>query len=189
MLDLSFFTSGSLLPGWGNTRMLVSFSTPLDGQGPLLDQFVPPASPSSQDLAVPVFGLGPPSLRPDNLLPDFLFSSPDFQVSPSDHFGQGNLHVFGDPVHLGNAFLLHFIQERVEDILMQPLGRFWQRHHWRQFPRAVCRHQVSQNFRLPYYRLGTFREFHGEQPLMNHLSQPVGHLCSVEVHPGWSFVS
>ena len=92
----------------------------LEGERPLLLEFLSAAVAAGQQLGVPRLGLRHAAFGPLRVLLDLGGGPADLLVGLGEQFGQRQLDVVGDPVHLGEPFGADLVEERPQPVFVQP---------------------------------------------------------------------
>ena len=84
----------------------------LESERPLLLEFLPAAVAAGQQLDVPRFGLRHAAFGPLGGLLYLGGGAADLLIGLGEQFGQRQLDMVGDPVHLGQPFGADLVEER-----------------------------------------------------------------------------
>src|SRR4030043_221491 len=122
---------------------------------------------------MPVFRLSKPAFRTGDALIDFVAGTAYFVIGPLDQFRQGNFDVLSDTLKIGKAFFPNFLEERLENMILEPVRRLGKRRDLRKRRRRSCRSEISYDIRLSENRLIIWRYLQGKQPFVDHVPEPV----------------
>ena len=153
----------------------------LERERPLALEVDPAALAAGEQLGVARLGLGEPALGPGDLLLDLGRRAPDLLVRALEQLGQRQLDVRGDPLDLGEAIVARLVEEGRERVLVEPGRRLGQGRDRGQLGRRARGREVAEQPRLPEPRLAALGDLDGEEPLVDHLAEPIHDARPVEV--------
>src|SRR4030042_4249404 len=97
---------------------------------------------------MPFFRLSKPAFRTGDTLIGFVAGTAYFVIGPLDQCRQGNFDVLSDTLKIGQAFFPNFLEERLENMILEPVRRLGKRRDLGRSSRSRGRSEVSYDIRL-----------------------------------------
>ena len=156
----------------------------LEGERLLLLQLLAAPFAAGKQLRVPVVGHRESAFCSLPALLHVTGGASDLLVGSLQEFRQGQLYVIGDPLYFGKTFSPRFLEERLQDVLLEPRCQLRPAGDLGQHLRNRGRREVAEHSRLAASRLAVAGQLQGEDPLMHHVAESVYDPGAVEVDAG-----